>query len=130
MHCSRGGASGAATLYQKDTKRIKNTQNLTPLPAAMCLKPSNATASAMFVGSSSRLYKLNQICDAPGGIAAMACSPEGLLATSCHRGTLSLVPSASKGPAAKHPPMYLLPPHPNIGNITELHQQAHAEAAR
>ena len=58
----------------------------------------------------------------------MACNPEGLLATGCHQGTLTLAPSAHKGPAAKYPPMYLLPPLPSIGNITELQQPA--EAAR
>lgn len=57
-----------------------------------------------------------------GGIAALACNKEGLLASSCHSGTLSLILTSKGMAAAKETSMRLLPPKPNIGTL-RLKQQ-------
>ena len=57
-----------------------------------------------------------------GGIAALACDKEGMLASSCHRGTLSLILSSKGVAAAKESSMRLLPPKSNTGTL-RLKQQ-------
>ena len=53
-----------------------------------------------------------------GGVAALACNEQGLLASSCHSGTLSFVPSSSKDVAAgKYLDMRLLLPNPTRGTL-------------